>query len=200
MTPGAASSGRPPTGRATRGAGFADGADGAAYPASRVPSQYSQRSCSASYSHIASPSTTTPIRSPPAARRKPSPSVRPAARSSAARRYRPSAASARASSGTGSAARAMSRPAPGGSCGTETRSRPSTHADQPFEHSTRAQSPSRSSSRTGRSGSSGTVGLAVPGDSHAGMPCLGTTCVGRKSSTSTSPSGTAEPMEAPTFA
>ncbi|WP_439900843.1 hypothetical protein [Streptomyces somaliensis] len=78
-------------------------------------------------------------------------------------------------------------PRGGGSSGTDTSSRPSTQADQPFEHRIRAQSPVRSSSRTGRKGSSGTVGLAVPGVSQAGMPWRGTTWVGRKSSVAGSP-------------
>lgn len=79
------------------------GPDEAAYVLSRVPSQYTHRSCSASYSHTDSPSTTIPTRSPCVRRRKVSPSACPDVSSCAARRYRLSDSSARASSGRGSA-------------------------------------------------------------------------------------------------
>ncbi|CAM5734464.1 hypothetical protein SBADM41S_01591 [Streptomyces badius] len=139
----------------------APGPASAAYVLSRVPSQKTHRSCSASYSHTDSPSTTIPTRSPRVRCRKPSPSLRPSARSWAARRYRLSDSSALASSGRGSAVRASGAPGAGGVRGTETRRRPSTQADQPLEHATYAQSPRRSRTCTGSSASSGSVGRAT---------------------------------------
>ena len=62
--------GRPVRAAAGGSAGLGGGAGpsatgfGVAYVLSRVPSQYTHRSCSASYSHTASPSTTTPTRMP----------------------------------------------------------------------------------------------------------------------------------------
>ncbi|CAO0827338.1 hypothetical protein SMICM17S_09939 [Streptomyces microflavus] len=82
------------------------GPDSAAYVLSWIPSQKTHRSCSASYSHTDSPSTTMPTRSPRVRCWKLSPSLRPSARSWAARRYWFRASSARASRGRGSAVRA----------------------------------------------------------------------------------------------